>query len=141
MRSYKKEQGPTVQKYDDQADYGADVEETFQKFKQRDVKNYRLRFIDHEEMDHVEEGILELVARLYPEIFRSLHDFNQDHRDYLDPTILRFDREVQFFIAYLELIEPLRSSGLGFCYPIVSRSKEVRALGTFRSCTGRQARP
>ncbi|HUY60240.1 MAG TPA: DNA mismatch repair protein MutS, partial [Candidatus Dormibacteraeota bacterium] len=43
-----------------------------------------------------------------------------------------FDREVQFYLAYLEYIAPLRQAGLPFCSPRVSaRSKEVFATETF----------
>ena len=43
-----------------------------------------------------------------------------------------FDREVQFYAAYLEFLAQFRGAGLGFCYPQVSgESKEVTAVKTF----------
>jgi DNA mismatch repair protein MutS len=121
----------TVDRYEDQPDYSIDVEETFQKFKQGWVKDYKVPFSDPAEMNHVEEAILDKVSLLYPEVFLALHEFYESRRDCLDPTVLRFDREVQFYLAYLEFIEPLRSAGLEFCYPFVSPSKEARAVETF----------
>ena len=54
------------------------------------------------------------------------------YRDYLDPTVGQFDREVQFCVAYLELIGRCKAAGLPFCYPRVSaRSKEIAAEDTF----------
>jgi len=83
-------------------------------------------------MDHVEARILDGVAQLYPEVFRARADFCARHRDYLDATIGRFDREVQFYLAYLEMAERLRGAGLPFCYPQVSaRSQEIAARETF----------
>ena len=65
-------------------------------------------------------------------MFASRAEYCARHGDYLDATIGRFDREVQFYLAYLELIEPLRAAGLPFCYPHVSaRSKEIAAAETF----------
>ncbi|MGH2930493.1 MAG: MutS-related protein, partial [Solirubrobacteraceae bacterium] len=76
--------------------------------------------------------VLDLVAALHPEAFAQLRAYCADHEDYLDETIGRFDREVQFYLAYLEYIEPLSSAGLSFCRPRVSaRRKELRVLDTF----------
>jgi DNA mismatch repair protein MutS len=81
---------------------------------------------------HVEAQILGGVARLHPGVFGTLADYCDRHRDYLDATIGRFDREVQFYLAYLDLIERFRAAGLPFCCPRVSeRSKDVAAEETF----------
>jgi DNA mismatch repair ATPase MutS len=122
-----------VSKYEGEPDISARVEQTFAKFKQGAVKDYRLKFREHAEMNHVEAQILDLVALLHPETFAELDAFCTTHSHrYLDDTIGRFDREVQFYLAYLEYIEPLRSSGLAFSYPRVSeRSKEVCASDAF----------
>ncbi|HUK73271.1 MAG TPA: hypothetical protein VLW50_31735 [Streptosporangiaceae bacterium] len=76
--------------------------------------------------------MLELVARLHPDVFLALDDYCTRYRDYLDGMIGVFDREVQFYLAYLRYIAPIKSAGLAFCYPDVSaRSKEVRACAAF----------
>lgn len=122
----------SVRKYDDETDYSADVLATFERFKQGGVKDYRVRFRADVEMNQVEERIADLVAQLFPEAFSALDDYRARHRDYLDPTIRAFDREVQFYVSYLELIAPLRSAGLHLCYPDVSgESKDVFAYDTF----------
>ncbi len=121
----------TVSKYEGEPDYAIEVEATFEKFRQGAVQDYRLRFADSVEMNHIEAIVLDYVAKLYPEIFGRLDAFFEQHRDYLDPTIRRFGREVQFYLAYLEFIEPLKRASLKFCYPCVSDSKEIRADQTF----------
>jgi DNA mismatch repair protein MutS len=127
-------QGPrvTVSRYEGEPDYGAEVEETFAKFKQSAVKSYLVRFPEYAEMDHVEAQIIGLVAKLHPDVFGTLASYCTRYRDYLDQTIGRFDREVQFYLAYLELIGRHKAAGLSFCYPRVSaRSKEIAAEDTF----------
>jgi DNA mismatch repair protein MutS len=122
----------TVSRYEGEPDYGAEVEETFAKFKQGAVKSYLVKLPEHAEMDHVEAQIAGLVARLYPDEFGTLAGYCTRHRDYLDPVIGRFDREVQFYLAYLELTGRFKAAGLPFCYPSVSaRSKEIAAEETF----------
>lgn len=113
-------------------DYGAEVARTFAKFERGAAKDYRFRFNDYPEMNHVEAAILERVALLFPQAFTALAAFCERYRDVVDPVIRRFDREVQFYLAYLEGLERLKAAGLGFCYPEVSdRSKTVRAEETF----------
>jgi DNA mismatch repair protein MutS len=122
----------TVSKYAGEADYSAEVEETFARFQQGAVRSHLARLPDYAEMDHVEAKILDGVAQLYPDVFRARADFCVRHRDYLDATIGRFDCEVQFYLAYLEMVERLRGAGLPFCYPQVSaRSREIAAEETF----------
>jgi DNA mismatch repair protein MutS len=121
-----------VTRYDREADYSADVAQTFAKFAHGAVKNYRVGFRSPPDMDHVEERILGLVARLYPEAFAALDDFCARHAAYVDDTIRVFDREIQFYTAYLAFIAPMRKAGLEFCYPDVSAgSKEIHAQQAF----------
>ncbi len=117
----------TVSAYDGEADYSAEVQQTFAKFQQGAVNGYLAKLPDYVEMDHVEAQILARVAQLHADVFGALADYCARHRgDYLDATIGRFDREVQFYLAYLELIERFRAAGLPFCYPHVSaRSKAI----------------
>jgi len=74
------------------------------------------------EMDHVEAQILTLVARLYPDIFGHLDAYCTKNEKYLDETLAIFDREVQFYMAYLEYMAKLKRAGLQFCYPHMSET-------------------
>ena len=115
-----------VRKYESEIDYSADVEETFRKFKQGAVKDYRVKFHESPEMNHVEAKVLDLVAQLYPDTFFNLDNFCTKNENYSDKTIGIFDREIQFYLAYLEFIAVIKQTGLKFCYPqIVTASKEV----------------
>jgi DNA mismatch repair protein MutS len=122
----------TVSKYTGEADYSTEVEKTFARFQQGAVQSHLAKLPDYAEVDHVEAKILDGVAQLHPDIFRAREDFCVSHRDYLDGPIGRFDREVQFYLAYLEMVERFRDARLAFCYPRVSaRSKEIAASETF----------
>jgi DNA mismatch repair protein MutS len=121
-----------VTRYDGEADYSAEVVQTFAKFARGAVKDYRVDFRGPADLNHLEERILELVARLYPDEFGGLDDFCVRRAAYLDETIRVFDREVQFYIAYLKFIAPMKAAGLEFCYPAVSTvSKEASVADAF----------
>ncbi|MGA8659612.1 MAG: DNA mismatch repair protein MutS [Chthoniobacterales bacterium] len=115
-----------VRKYESESDYSSEVEETFAKFKQGAVKDYRVKFSEWAEMNHIEEKVLEYVALLYPDVFSSIDDYCLRNAGYLDKTMAVFDREIQFYIAYLEHAEMFKRAGQQFCYPEISdRSKDV----------------
>ncbi|MDP4208415.1 MAG: DNA mismatch repair protein MutS [Bacteroidota bacterium] len=114
-----------VRDYESESDYSAEVEETFSKFKMGAVKDYSSGFSHPLDMNFVEAKILDGVASLHPGIFLHLDTFCTENHNFQDETITVFDREIQFYIAYLDYIAPLRNAGLKFCYPGVSGSKEI----------------
>jgi DNA mismatch repair protein MutS len=121
-----------VRKYDGEVDYGADIEETFSRFSQGSVKSYLSKYPESAGVDHVQAQILECVAKLYPELFGRLERFCSDHAAFVDETIDSFEKEMQFYLSWLEYIGPLRSAGLPFCLPTVSTSdKAVAAREVF----------
>jgi len=122
----------TVTRYDGEPDYGAQVLETFAKFAQGAAKDYLVKLPEFADMDHIEAKIGDLVARLYADEFATLAAYCSRHRDYLNPVIGRFDREVQFYLGYLELMGRGKAAGLPFCYPQVSAtSKQTAVRDTF----------
>ncbi len=121
-----------VSRYGAEPDYGAEALNTFEKFKQGAVKECRFDVSSGGYMNHVEAAVLDLVARLFPDIFQSLDQYVTRHGNYLDDTIRIFDREIQFYIACLDYIAQFKPVGLNFCYPIVTnQSKELYGHETF----------
>jgi DNA mismatch repair protein MutS len=121
-----------VSRYQEEADYSAAVLETFERFKQSAAKNYLIGYRTWPGINHVTAQVLDLVARLFPEEFAALDEYCRQHSGFVDEGIRRADQELQFYLAFLGYIKPVRAAGLSFCYPGVSAtSKDVRAAGTF----------
>ena len=115
-----------VRRHESERDYSVDVERTFERFKQGAVKDYTVKLLTGPDMNHVEAQALDLVVRLHPDLFARLDDYCVRSRGYLDETIKTFDREVQFYVAYLEYVAEFKRTGLRFCYPhVVTQVKEV----------------
>jgi DNA mismatch repair protein MutS len=122
----------TVRNYDSEIDYSAAVEETFAKFKQGAAKDYRVTFRSSTEMDPVEAMVVERVAKLNPAVFLALDEYCARNKNFLDKTIIDFDREIQFYVACLEHVKTLKRAGLPFCYPRISDTrKEVSSRESF----------
>ncbi len=122
----------TVAPHGGEPDYSGQVQATFERFRQGAVKDYRTSFNANPVMNHVEVAILGLVAQLFPDVFDDLARFCERHRDLLDPTVVRADRELQFYLAWFDHVAPLRRAGLPLTYPEVSdTSKTIDVEQTF----------
>jgi DNA mismatch repair protein MutS len=131
-----------VSRYDGEADYSEVVLRTFERFKQGSVKDYLIHYRVWPGMNHVAAQIVELVAKLFPEEFAALGEYSSRHAAFPDEGVRRAHQELQFYLAYLDYIRPLRAAGLRFCYPDVSAtSKEVRAADTFDLALARKLVP
>ena len=121
----------TVGRYEGEPDYSAEVEETFARFRQASATSHLIRIPDPGSMDHVEAQIVERVARLNPAEFQALDRFCIDHAGFLDDTIVRLDREVQFYLSYLSYMDTLRRTGASFCLPTIGDGGESSATDAF----------
>jgi DNA mismatch repair protein MutS len=122
----------TVTLYNEESDYSAEIQAGFDKFKQSVVKDPLFKFNEFAQTNHIEAGVLERVAWLFPEIFSKLDAFSAHNTVRLDATICRFDREVQFYISYVEYMRRFQELGLRFCTPSLSNdSKQIRVDETF----------
>lgn len=116
----------TVRHYDAEIDYGTTVEEIFAKFENSEAKEDRAQSLAPSGLNQVEAMILDRVAQLYPDVFLALDAFCAKNKSYAERVLVDFDREIQFYIAWREYVEPFKRSGLHFCYPELSvTSKEV----------------
>jgi DNA mismatch repair protein MutS len=126
-----------VSRYDGEPDFSAEIEQTFARFQHGAVKDYRVQYRTWPGMDHVGAQIAELVARLFGDEFTALAEYCGRHAGFVDPMVDRFDRELRFYLAYLDYLRPLRAAGLSFCYPdLTGESKEVFAHDTFDLALG-----
>jgi len=122
----------TVRNYDSEIDYGAAVEESFSKFKQGAVEDYLIKYPDLSGTSHVDAMVLERVAWLNPDVFLALDEYCTRNSNFLERTIDDFDREIQFYVAYLEYAETFKRAGLTFCYPrVFDTCKSVSSRGVF----------
>lgn len=122
----------TVRGYEGESDYSVAVEETFDKFRRSTSNNYWVEVPKWEGMNHIEAQIQDRVALLNPATFRALEVFCTAHQECLDKKISEFDREIQFYVAYLTHMKKFRDAGLSFCEPQVSpTSKDIGGKRSF----------
>ena len=111
-------------------DYSAEIEQTFAKFRRGAAKDYLAKLPVGLGLNHIEAQVLDCVAQLNPGVFSALSAFHREHQEFVDPQVARFDREIHFYMGWLDFIAPFRNAGLAFCYPRVSaatKNIEVRS--------------
>lgn len=122
----------SVRRYADEPDYTIQIEQTFAKFRRGAVKDYLAKLPVTVGLNHIEAQVLDCVARLNPEVFGALSSFRSEHQIFIDPRVERFDREIHFYIGWLDFAAPFRRAGLAFCYPGVSNAtKDISVRAAF----------
>jgi DNA mismatch repair protein MutS len=117
-----------VETFRDQGDYSVGVVDTFERFATEVRDDYHVSFKNYPDMNRVEEQILECVAKLYPETFTSLDSYCHRNQHFIEPTIGRFEREVRFYLAYLEFVRRFSSAGMSFTYAEVTAEPGVLSV-------------
>ena len=111
-------------------DYCTSINNTFEQINEV-AFDYHIRFFTDVEMCALENSILEIVRNMNMEAFNKLEEYFKKHTDFIDNTIKSFDREVQFYILYLEYIGKLKRNGLDFTYPCMSYTKRLDVVGGY----------
>lgn len=71
-------------------------------------------------------NIIEAVAALYPDAFTRLDEFYDKYIEFFNEDIMRYYRELSFYIELSEIFADIRSAGIPVCYPSISQEKRIR---------------
>jgi DNA mismatch repair protein MutS len=118
----------TVSTYGDEADYAAEVERLFARFREDGGEDHLVKVSDSGSMDHVEARIADRVARLFPDELQALEAFSARHGAFFDGRVAAFERETQFYLAVAEHTTRLAAAGISFCYPRIHRAAEEMSV-------------
>lgn len=70
-------------------------------------------------------AIIDAIAALYPEAFEHLDEFYDQYIDFFNEDIMRYYRELSFYIELSQIFARIRKSGIPVCYPKILDEKRV----------------
>ena len=107
------------------------------------IKSLFARFADAGEQTHVErpddlpvssadeERLLEVLAKLFPDEFRSLRQFAEKYRSFDNSVMRRIASEILFYTNWLKRTEELEERGLCMCVPELSAGNSENVTGCY----------
>ena len=108
-----------VRKYDREESLTEEVRRCFEKFSGPPEKKDRPEPAGAE---HVEGQLLRCLSGVYPKEFSHLERFCSGAASFYDRKILRFAKEIRFYLVWISCIGPVWAAGLPFCCPEISDS-------------------
>lgn len=107
--------------------------------RRENVAPKQFKLPDYAEMNHIEAGVLDRVALVYPDIFGELAAYADRHAAFTDERVMAFDREIQFYLAAADLIAPLDARTAILLSGGVGHLQIGIVRGDLRPGAGRQA--
>lgn len=122
----------TVRKFEEEPDYNAVIVNLFSRFQVGQPVRPEKKMQDTGVwIGNVQSRILDGVARINPKIFEELCGFTSQGRHFIDPVLTRFERETQFYMAWIEFTSQLSEKGLVFSIPGLVTNHEIHAEAAF----------
>ncbi|WP_162958846.1 MutS-related protein [Nocardia yunnanensis] len=85
-----------------------------------------------DDINHMEEQILDHVAMVHPRAFQQLTEFARAHEHFVDEAVAEFDREIQFYLTYLDFVAHASGTTRAMCLPqLASGDTPVHAEDAF----------
>lgn len=122
----------TVRGFEDEPDYNAVIQTLFARFQPPTPLKVTTRPVETGVwIGNIQSQILDGVAQINKDIFTALCNFTTHDNAFIDPVLSRFEREAQFYLAWLDFTARLSASGLVFSLPKLVNNHEIHATHAF----------
>ncbi|GAB2629383.1 DNA mismatch repair protein MutS [Paractinoplanes abujensis] len=115
----------------DQEDLNAGTLATFERFAEDELTPHEFDLRAGAEMNELHAAVLDLVVKLFPDVFDRVARFVDRHPAVRPPVIGTVERELQFALAWLDFTDAVRAAGLRFCLPELHGDAGLQVTGTF----------
>ena len=120
-----------VSKYKGEESLTDEINELFKKFYVESNKNYTQKVTKGLFEKRIEANLVSLLAKIYKDEYKRLELFCKKYQDFDDDTLLRFSREVQFYLGWLDSLVYMKEDKLPFCYPTIIENYNEEMIDLF----------
>jgi len=107
-----------------ETDYCAEISEIFKDFCDT-TDSHEISAFPGLEMCTLESRILSIVSDMHRKTFDKLADFHKSYKSFQSHCLVGFDREIQFYLAFLTYVRRLEDIGFHFSMPEFSGDKRI----------------
>jgi len=112
---------------DSDSDYCAEISDIFKDIIET-PHSHEISVFPGLEMCALESKILGIVSGMHKSTFDKLDIFYSSYKHFQSPCLTEFDREVQFYLAYLAYVQRLKDIGFHFSLPEFSENKQISII-------------
>lgn len=122
-----------VSKYAGEESLTDEINKLFSRFYVESNRNYAQKITKGLFERRIEVLLVNSLAKIYKDEYKMLEAFCKKHQDFDDDILLRFAKEVQFYLGWLESLKYMIQDGLPFCYPEIIPNKQIEIDNLFDS--------
>lgn len=122
----------TVRGFEEEPDYNETIKQFFSRFaSKKTIKTEEKSEFPNVWIGNVQSQILDGVARINQNIFDPLCTFIEQETDFVESALEQFERETQFYMAWIEFTSQFLEKGLEFSFPLITTDHDVKADSAF----------
>lgn len=79
-------------------------------------------FPDATRLSYLETTLISMLKKSRPAVFDELNKFKKEFPDFYSSRLVKFEEEVQFYLAFLDFKEKTEERGYSMCLPVITDS-------------------
>lgn len=91
----------------------------------------RTPFATSPNLSFLEMELITIFRKKHRAYFKAVSKFCKDYEQYADEVLLRFHREIGFYLAFYRFEEHMKAEGFAFTVPTVDTNREMHAAGLY----------
>lgn len=97
----------------------------------RHKEELRSPFTGSLQLSNLEGELIGIFKKKNPKFFKELGAFYKDYESFANETLLKFDEEIGYYLAFYKFEEKMKGEGFEFSKPTTDEAREISAAGLY----------